>query len=724
MSNIKIKRICKSNFIYFLLIQSIIPISLCQNLIFNDDLCEQFGSNLIYHIINNNTKELNQSKNSFSKFENISHVDIIKNSGTGLNDLGDYIGCKRNNNSEYYIMNIMSANNPLLQTNLGFCYYKECTKNHFQNFTNKLTNKIQRYSFLNISSFIIQFINPDHEIEQIKKYYGKGPKITIITLITLIIFELIITISNPKNKFLKAFNFINNAKSILAVKNQNELYEKLRVFDGLRFFSAFYVVYGHMCVFPLAFGAKNAIEIIYAAKKWHFAIVTSAYYAVDIFFYMSGFFFVFSIQKYLNKKINKFKILIMGFILRFIRLLPFMIIAIFGFTYLLPYLSYGPKYSIIENFNRTCTKYYWHNLLFINNLIIYSSNPDDLACFSHGWYLACDMQFFIYSMFIMIIYNNKPKVRKYIFIFTFVICSFIQIFIVYKYNFSYNDMIHTSDQVTNLDQLQLFYIRPYVRITPYLLGILFGELFLETKIYKKFSVRKENKIKKEILDINDLNINHSKNKEFEFPLINPSQIIQTNSFLPKEIQNSNNNLRIIESQNSIILNNEEENYEKNNNIYYKINKYLEENNIISYTIAFLSFILFNLVFWNSSISNKGEKELSTFWAAMFQTFGKVLFILPLGLIIHLTFLDKLIFLRKFLSLKIETQISRQSFGIYVVHIYFLGIFIFGYANNYYIRFFDMGILSIGLYIFSWFFSFLIGLIVESPIVVLCKGPSK
>ena len=131
-----------------------------------------------------------------------------------------------------------------------------------------------------------------------------------------------------------------------------------------------------------------------------------------------------------------------------------------------------------------------------------------------------------------------------------------------------------------------------------------------------------------------------------------------------------------------------------------------------------------MVFWNSSISNKGEKELSTFWAAMFQTFGKVLFILPLGLIIHLTFLDKLIFLRKFLSLKIETQISRQSFGIYVVHIYFLGIFIFGYANNYYIRFFDMGILSIGLYIFSWFFSFLIGLIVESPIVVLCKGPSK
>ena len=217
-----------------------------------------------------------------------------------------------------------------------------------------------------------------------------------------------------------------------------------------------------------------------------------------------------------------------------------------------------------------------------------------------------------------------------------------------------------------------------------------------------------------------------KDKEFEFPLINSSQIIQTNSFLPNDIQNNNNiNLIIKEPQNIInSINDEEEDYENSDNIYYKINKYLEENNSMSYVIAFLSFFLFNLVFWNSSISNKGEKELSTFWAAMFQTFGKVLLIFPIGVIIHLTFLDKLIFLRKFLSLKIETQISRQSFGIYVVHLYFLGIFIFGYANNYYIRFLDMGILSFGLFIFSWFFSFVIGLIIESPIVILCKGPSK
>ena len=735
MNNIK-KKIVTKKFLIFFIISILISFSKTQEIIFKTDLlCEQFGSSLISHIFQNNTNSknsINQSNNLNEKFENMTFKDIIKHSGTGLNDLGDYFGCKRNKVSEYYMMNIISGQNSLVQTTLGFCYYKNCTKDYFQNFTNKLSNTIYNNTLLNTNNtLIINFINPDEEIEITKKYYGIAPKVTIILIIIIIAFEIIITILNPKKKILKAFNFISNAKSILTVKNQNKLYEHLRVFDGLRFFSAFYVVYGHTCVYPLAYGAKNAIELVYASKKWYFAFVTSAYYAVDIFFYMSGFFFVFSIQKYLNKKINKIKILLMGFSLRFIRLLPFMLIAIFGFTFLLPYLSYGPKYSVVDSFNKTCTKYYWHNLLFINNFIIYSTNPNETSCFGHGWYLACDMQFFIYSMLVMIIFNNKPHVRKYIFIITFILCSFIQIFIVYKYNFSYNDMIHTSDQVTNLDQLQLFYIRPYVRITPYLIGILFGEFFLETKLYKTYNSKekkeKEKISEKEDLDINIINNNNLKKKDIKFTLLNSSII---NSFLPNEIKNykkeNTNESMMNEIQNSNISSfniemNEEEIFENSNNIYFKTNSFLEKNDWVCYIITILSFILFNLVLLNSNISNRGEKELSTFYAAMFQTFGKVFFVLPIGIIIHLTFLGKLNILRKFLSLKFETQISRNSFGIYVVHLYFLGIFIFSYSNNYYIRFLDIVILSIGIYFFSWIFSFIVGLIFESPIVALCKG---
>ena len=530
-------------------------------------------------------------------------------------------------------------------------------------------------------------------------------RITIILIISVLFFEVIISLINPKNKFLKAFNLISNSKSLLTVKNQNELFEHLRVFDGIRFFSALYVVFGHVCFYPLILGAKNVIEIIYASKKWYFAIVMSAYYAVDVFFYMSGFFFVFSIQKYLNRKINKFKIVFIGIMLRIFRLLPFMLIAVFGFTY-------------------------WDTLLFINNLIDYPLTIEDASCFNHGWYLACDMQFFIYSMLIMIIFNNKPNIRKYLFILTFIICSAIQIYIVYKRKFPYNDMVHTGNFNSD-DQFQLYYIRPYVRITPYLIGVLFGELFLETRLYKKYNkkVKQEKKsdIEKDIIDINKINDNNSKSKEFEFPLLSSSSQIMQNSFLPTEIQNKENMNNSFQNISNNINKEEEiddEELEGTDNIYYKINKCLEKNDCISYLTAILAIILFNLVFWNSSISNKLDKGLTLFWSAMFQTFGKVIYIFCLGVLIHLTFLGKLKSFRKILSLKIETQIARGSFGIYVVHIYLIALFFFAYNNNYYIRFRDIALVSVGFFFVSWIITFILGIIFESPIVVLSKGPAK
>ena len=336
------------------------------------------------------------------------------------------------------------------------------------------------------------------------------------------------------------------------------------------------------------------------------------------------------------------------------------------------------------------------------------------------------MQFFIYSMLIMIIFNNKPNIRKYLFILTFIICSAIQIYIVYKRKFPYNDMVHTGDFNSD-DQFQLYYIRPYVRITPYLIGVLFGELFLETRLYKKYNkkVKQEKKsdIEKDIIDINKINDNNSKSKEFEFPLLSSSSQIMQNSFLPTEIQNKENMNNSFQNISNNINKEEEiddEELEGTDNIYYKINKCLEKNDCISYLTAILAIILFNLVFWNSSISNKLDKGLTLFWSAMFQTFGKVIYIFCLGVLIHLTFLGKLNSFRKILSLKIETQIARGSFGIYVVHLYFIAMFLFSYNNCYYIRFLDISVLALGIFLFSYFFSLILGLVFESPVVVLCK----
>ena len=736
--NIKFKNI--------FIILSLIDISISQEIIFeNDTLCEQFGSSLMSHILHyGNDENIPLKKNINDKFKNITFYDIIRNSGTGFNDLGNYSGCKRNKEANYYLMSIGSSNNPFIRLNLGICYYKECSNKYFQNFTNKLINKVEENLYINIRQhFVINFINPDEEYENLKSIYGKGMRISLIILIMLSFFELIIALIKPRNKFLKAFNFSNNIKSLLTVKSKNKLFEYLRIFDGIRLFSSFYITLGHVCVFTIILGAKNVTELFILSKKWYFAIITSTYYAVDLFFYMSGFFFVFSIQKYLNRKINKFKLIIISIILRIIRFLPFMIIAIFGFTYLLPFLSNGPKYSLVIILTKGCLKNYWDNLLFINNLINYSPIIEEGTCFNHGWYLSCDMQFFIYSILIVIIFNDKPKVRAFIFILTFISCPIIQIYIVYKKGYAYNDIFHINfhDIDKTLEQFQNYYSKPYVRITPYLIGVFFGKLFLETRLYKKYNKEKKEEekviIEKDTFDINQLNDKNLQSKEFEFPLLSSSSQIMQNSFFPTEISNKNdinNNLLNVSFQkmneskdifpgNNNEIKNEEEN-EEIDNIYYKINKYLEKNDFICYIIEVFSIILYNLLFWSSSISNKLDKGLSLFWSAMFQTFGKVIYIFCLGILIHLIFLGKLNIIRKLLSLKIENQIIKSSYGIYVVHFYFIIMFFFSYNNCYYLRIWDIILLTVGIFLFSWVFSFIIGIIFESPFIVLCKNSKK
>ena len=96
------------------------------------------------------------------------------------------------------------------------------------------------------------------------------------------------------------------------------------------------------------------------------------------------------------------------------------------------------------------------------------------------------------------------------------------------------------------------------------------------------------------------------------------------------------------------------------------------------------------------------------------------FVFGLGIIVHLTLLDKFTFIRTILTFKIETAVSRSTYGIYVIHFYFILFFTYAYDTFYYIQFYDMIFLAVGLFIFSWILSLIIGLIVESPIIVISK----
>jgi peptidoglycan/LPS O-acetylase OafA/YrhL len=105
---------------------------------------------------------------------------------------------------------------------------------------------------------------------------------------------------------------------------------------------------------------------------------------------------------------------------------------------------------------------------------------------------------------------------------------------------------------------------------------------------------------------------------------------------------------------------------------------------------------------------------------LLNTFDKILFVTGMGIVLHLVYLKKFSFIKNILTFKIMTTISRSTYGIYMLHLYFISLFFSAYDNNYYVSLIDFTILNFGIFIFTWIVSFSIGLIIESPLIGLSK----
>ena len=614
-----------------------------------DEECEKIGSLLINHIIEKTPLPDNISDS----------IKLLKYSGGGLNDLGDYYACKKLNYANYFTISVSLSG---MGQSIGICYFKDCSRDYLQNAAYHLYDYFNSSSPLPITKEQIIVQESESEIENQRKDYNNGFYIVMIVAILLISITLIGTMT--KIKILEPFDVEKNIKTIFNVHNQNNVMAYLRIFDGIRFLSAGWVVFGHTMYVPLIYGAKNSLEIYYQVKEWYFPFITSAYFSVDVFFYLSGFLFNFSMQKYFNKSIPRVKIILISIVMRYIRLLPFMLVGIFGFIYVFPFLSNSPNMSTYIYSNQGCLTNYWHNLLYINNIMTYDqTGPNNMQCAGHFWYLACDMQFFIASMIIVVFFNNLKLIRHIILALTFLGSCVVQIYLVFKHKYQYNDMVHPNG--TTIDYFYDFYIQPYSRIIPYIIGIYFSELFLETDLYKNEYLKSDyEKLPKVESSIND-----------------------------SEIQ-------------------------VDTALLYKFNKYIEENDWFAFVLLFIGLLLVNVFFWTSSISN--FNELSVLGSALFNTFGKVFFVIGLGIIVHLTFLDKFAFIRNLLTFKIESAVSRSSYGIYAVHFFLVEFYTLSYETYYYNHFYDLAFLSIGIFILSWVLSLAIGLVVESPVIVMSK----
>ncbi|GFN98498.1 nose resistant to fluoxetine protein 6-like [Plakobranchus ocellatus] len=158
-----------------------------------------------------------------------------------------------------------------------------------------------------------------------------------------------------------------------------------------------------------------------------------------------------------------------------IRLTPPYMLVLMVYVPLFHYINDGPMWPQTSIEPGECESNWWSNFLYINNLHKFGGKP---MCMAWSWYLANDMQFYIISpaiFLIMFYYGWWGLVLPSLLI----LGSAITAGVLSSQNdlFANFDLLKTQ---SDGDYNDIYYVKPYCRIGPYLVGMITGYLLYRT----------------------------------------------------------------------------------------------------------------------------------------------------------------------------------------------------------------------------------------------------
>jgi len=235
--------------------------------------------------------------------------------------------------------------------------------------------------------------------------------------------------------------------------------------NGIRVLSINWVVLGH--VYYIGLGAADYTDYISMWRKIPMAIIYNALPAVDTFFFISGFLVSLLLSKDLAKR-GKFNAV--GYYLhRYLRLtVPFLVVTL-GQGFLAQIFIRGPFEDILTKGSENCNKWWWTNILYINNFVPWNKLE---ICVGQSWYLSNDFQFFIVApLFIWLLYKS-PRTGIAVTM-TTLVCSCVAAGVItYGYNLGPSTVFDPN--AANFTDFKLLYDKPWIRCPPYLIGLLGG----------------------------------------------------------------------------------------------------------------------------------------------------------------------------------------------------------------------------------------------------------
>ena len=286
-------------------------------------------------------------------------------------------------------------------------------------------------------------------------------------------------------EWVQTFSLYKTIPTILSTKQTSAA---IRCLNGIRVISMLWVILCHTHFWvSLAAGVDNALDVINILKRFSYQAVGNGFFSVDSFFLLSGVLVAYLTLRQMKRKNGRFPFL-MYYIHRYLRLTPVYAFVLFFTWFLSMHLANGPRYNSQWEGGyawQLCDKYWWTNLLYINNLHPWKFGEE---CIGWTWYLANDMQFYVISPLIIIpMYFLLPvgvAIAAALLLVSFITTAVLTGVYDFQANtfafFAYNYV--APHNITAISQ-DLLYGKPWHRIQPYLVGLVLGYL-----LYKQIKI--------------------------------------------------------------------------------------------------------------------------------------------------------------------------------------------------------------------------------------------
>lgn len=294
-------------------------------------------------------------------------------------------------------------------------------------------------------------------------------------------------------EFFHHWSLLRNARSFLRTRPANK--NPFACLDCIRSISMLQVILGHMfawCMSTVGFSNIEQFLPPYGlASSLGFQTIPGCFYAVDSFFLMSGFLCAFGLQRKVfckpeNQSATGFLKMYPKFVLvRYLRLLPTEMFCILFAYYAAPFMGQGVLWnmqrpdgsSCVDNTGAApCNKYWWTNLLFIQNFIP-AYTASGTTCYGHSWYLAVDMQIYLTAPFFSVAYSYAARWGWLLLGLAALLSIGTPMAMVWVHNYIPDTLLGGAEVYT------ADYANPISRAAPFLAGIAFGWLW-QTKLEK------------------------------------------------------------------------------------------------------------------------------------------------------------------------------------------------------------------------------------------------